>query len=358
MEVCNACRYCEGYCAVFPAMELRRGFTAGDLAYLANLCHDCRSCFHACQYAPPHQFAINVPKAFSEVRLETYAALAWPRSTPALFERNGLVVSCATAIGIAVVLGLTAGLHAPGVLLGRHSGPGAFYEVFPEGAMTAMASAACLYALIAFGVGAVRFWRGTGAGPAAGPVAVVSAAGDVLTLRNLGGGGHGCNDRDEAFSRMRRYSHHAVFYGFLLCLASTSAAAAYDHLFHWPAPYPFFSLPVLLGTAGGTGMLVGVVGLFWIRAVGNPLPASRKTLGADRALLAQLSLATLTGLLLLALRGTPAMGILLSVHLGTIFSWFILLPYSKFVHGLYHSLALLRHARERRAMSAAWSEGA
>ena len=26
MQVCNACRYCEGFCAVFPAMELRREF--------------------------------------------------------------------------------------------------------------------------------------------------------------------------------------------------------------------------------------------------------------------------------------------------------------------------------------------
>ena len=52
MEVCNACRYCEGFCAVFPAMELRREFTHGDLTYLANLCHSCRGCYYACQYAP------------------------------------------------------------------------------------------------------------------------------------------------------------------------------------------------------------------------------------------------------------------------------------------------------------------
>ncbi|MBV8868009.1 MAG: CitB family transcriptional regulator, partial [Acetobacteraceae bacterium] len=52
MEVCNACRYCEGFCAVFPAMELRREFSSGDLSYLANLCHNCRGCYYACQYAP------------------------------------------------------------------------------------------------------------------------------------------------------------------------------------------------------------------------------------------------------------------------------------------------------------------
>lgn len=58
MTICNACRYCEGYCAVFPAMELRRTFPDGDLVYLANLCFDCR----ACQYAPAHPFDVNVPR--------------------------------------------------------------------------------------------------------------------------------------------------------------------------------------------------------------------------------------------------------------------------------------------------------
>ena len=68
MMICNACRYCEGYCAVFPAMELRRNFTKADLTYLANLCFDCRDCYYACQYAPPHEFAINIPKLMAQVR--------------------------------------------------------------------------------------------------------------------------------------------------------------------------------------------------------------------------------------------------------------------------------------------------
>ena len=31
MTVCNSCRYCEGLCAVFPAMEMRRSFSDGDV---------------------------------------------------------------------------------------------------------------------------------------------------------------------------------------------------------------------------------------------------------------------------------------------------------------------------------------
>ena len=30
MQICNACRYCEGFCAVFPAMTRRIEFNAAD----------------------------------------------------------------------------------------------------------------------------------------------------------------------------------------------------------------------------------------------------------------------------------------------------------------------------------------
>src|SRR5262245_57273448 len=80
MTVCNSCRYCEGLCAVFPAMEMRRDFPAGDLNYLANLCHACGACYLDCQFSPPHEFNVNVPRVLSQVRAESYAAYAWPRA--------------------------------------------------------------------------------------------------------------------------------------------------------------------------------------------------------------------------------------------------------------------------------------
>jgi hypothetical protein len=55
----------------------------------------------------------------------------------------------------------------------------------------------------------------------------------------------------------------------------------------------------------------------------------------------------LLDLLLLGLRDTPAMGAALAVHLGVILTLFLLLPYSKMVHGLYRGLALLRFAMEK-----------
>src|ERR1043166_7486478 len=80
MTICNACRYCEGYCAVFPAMERRLTFSDTDLNYLANLCHNCSACYAAAQYAPPHEFNVNVPlvlAGFRERSSRRYAKPHW-----------------------------------------------------------------------------------------------------------------------------------------------------------------------------------------------------------------------------------------------------------------------------------------
>ena len=93
MTVCNSCRYCEGLCAVFPAMEMRRAFSDGDLNYFANLCHACGACYTDCQFSPPHEFNVNVPKTLAAARAESWAAYAWPRAFAGLFARNGLAIS-------------------------------------------------------------------------------------------------------------------------------------------------------------------------------------------------------------------------------------------------------------------------
>jgi len=347
MQICNACRYCEGYCAVFPAMELRREFSKGDLSYLANLCHDCRSCYYACPYAPPHEFALNLPQTFARLRADSYAQYAWPRSLAGLFRRNRMFVSLATSLSTALVLFLTTKLQPPAVLYLAQNTPGAFYRVIPEAVMIGVGGLTFGFALLVLGVGVRNCWRETGGGPILRTRSLLKALSHVLALRNLGGGGHGCNDLDGRFSQSRRYFHQALFYGFLLCFASTSTAAMYEHIFGNIAPYPFFSLPVLLGTAGGIGMMAGTIGLAGIKMVRDPTPAANTLQGADYSLLMLLFMTAGTGLLLLALRGTTMMGLLLALHLGFTLSLFLTLPYSKFVHGIYRSAALIRYAIER-----------
>jgi citrate/tricarballylate utilization protein len=70
----------------------------------------------------------------------------------------------------------------------------------------------------------------------------------------------------------------------------------------------------------------------------------------DIAFTAMLFLVSLTGLLLLVLRATPAMGTMLALHMGFVFGFFVTMPYGKFVHGIYRFGALVRYAKERRAL--------
>jgi citrate/tricarballylate utilization protein len=353
MAVCNACRYCESYCAVFPAMAMRRAFSEGDLTHLANLCHGCKGCYHACQYAPPHAFGINIPRTFAEIRQESYAAHAWPAAMGRLFERNGTAVSLLVAILVTLALLATAAMSDPAVLYSAQRGTGAFFRIIPLWLINLLAGASFGFAIVAMAMGGLHYWRGTafGAGKVA-PAAARDAALDILTLRHLGGGGHGCNDHDDGFAQHRRWLHHAMAYGFLLCFAATTTGAAYHHLLGWYSPHPFWSLPVQLGTWGGVLLCIGTAGLIAVKMTTDPAPVARRVLGGEYAMLALLFLVGATGLLLLALRHTGAMGLLLALHFGLVLSLFVALPYSKMMHGVYRALALLRHARERRSSAA------
>ncbi|WP_246338233.1 tricarballylate utilization 4Fe-4S protein TcuB [Azospirillum oleiclasticum] len=350
MTVCNSCRYCEGVCAVFPAMELRRSFAAGDLHYLANLCHGCSACFHDCQFSPPHEFDVNVPRTLARLRAESYAAYVWPRAFAGVFARNGVVVALAAAGGVAAFILGFAALVDPAALFAAHHGPGAFYRLMPHNAMALLFGGVFLYALLALALGLRAFWLDIGepACTLADPLPLWQAVKDAGRLRYLDGGGAGCMNEDERPTDNRRLFHHLTFYGFLLCVAATSVATLYHYLLGREAPYPWYDLPVLLGTLGGLGLLLGPAGLLLAKRRREPAVRDEPSLGMDTAFIAMLFLTSLTGLLLLMFRATPAMGMLLAVHLGVVFALFLTMPYGKFVHGLYRFLALVRYARERR----------
>lgn len=350
MVVCNSCRYCEGLCAVFPAMERRRLFNDGDLNYLANLCHSCGACFADCQFSPPHEFAVNVPRTLAQVRGDSYRTYAWPGALSGLFARNGLAISLITALSVAVFIAGFVGYHDPAVLFTAHEGAGAFYKLMPHNTMALLFGAVFLFAILALTLSMRAFWRDiAGNTPAGGIGAFLQAMKDAGKLRYLDGGKAGCMNDDEEPTDRRKHYHHATFYGFLLCFASTSVATLYHYLLGREAPYPWWDLPVVLGTLGGIGLVVGPIGLLVAKFKRAPELLDETRFGMDAAFIVMLLLTSITGLALLALRATPAMGILLSVHLGVVFALFLTLPYSKFVHGLYRFLALVQYARESKA---------
>ena len=174
-----------------------------------------------------------------------------------------------------------------------------------------------------------------------------SALKSVATLSNLSGGqGQGCNyEETDRFSNKRRWLHQSVMYGFLLCFASTSVATIMHYIFDVKAPYPFFSLPKLLGIPGGVMLTVGCLGLMWLKNKADKNLSSAKRWGGDWAFLMVLMLTGLSGLMLFAATGSLYLELILCFHLASVATLFLLTPYSKMVHGFFRLSALIRDAQ-------------
>jgi len=345
MTVCNACRYCEAYCPVFQAMENRTSFAKGDVLYLANLCHNCGECLYACQYAPPHEFGINVPRVLAEARLASYEEYCWPQFMSGAFRRSGVRLSVAISIASMVLVWF---------MVRSSDARGDFYAVIPHDVMVGIFGLAASFIVVSLTIGVARAlnsFRGPAvSGPALGDPtrAAARAFADALTLRHLHSTGEDCTRSVEARTPWRRYFHHCTFYGFALCFASTSVAAVYHAVFGWRAPYAYASLPVVLGAIGGIGLVIGPVGLlaqYRMRDVDLKDPTQS---GMDLSFIAMLLMTSVTGLLLLLLRGATMMPALLVIHLGFVLGLFATLPFGKFVHGVYRTAALLKFSSERR----------
>jgi len=351
LTICNACRYCEGYCAVFPALERRLAFDESDVHYLANLCHNCGACLYACQYAPPHPFHLNFPRVLAQVRKQTYGRYAWPRAFASAFDRNGVIVAVVTVLSVALLFAFTAwSADADRFFAAHQDAQGAFYALIPHGVMVSVFGAVFAFVVLALGVSSWRFWRETGASADSlrDATALGGATYDAASLKYLDGGGDGCTWPDEVPSVARRNFHHLTFYGFLACLAATIVATVYHYGFGWKAPYPLVSVPVILGTLGGAGLVAGPLGLLWLRARRDPELGDPRQAGMDAGLLVLLLVTSVSGLLLMSFRETRAMGTLLALHLGAVMALFLTMPYGKFVHALYRFAALIRFHIERR----------
>jgi citrate/tricarballylate utilization protein len=357
MQICNACRYCEGFCAVFPAMTRRLEFSSADTHYLANLCHNCGSCLYACQYAPPHEFAVNVPQAMAKVRVKTYQDYAWPRAFGHLYRHQRLTVALALSAGLALFLVLAVAMTGQ---LVHQPLAGDFYAVFPHNLLAIMFGVVFVYVLIALAFGVISFWGEVSPARDVAPPnpaelakarlpATAEAVTDVARLRYLGGGhGEGCNEDDDRFTLWRRWFHQFTMYGFLLCFAATSVATLYHYLLAYEAPYPWLSLPVALGALGGIGLLIGPAGLFWLNLHRDAERSDAAQRPMDRGFIALLFIVSITGLALLVLRDTRWMALWLAIHLGTVMALFLTLPYGKFAHAAFRSAALFKYALEKR----------
>jgi citrate/tricarballylate utilization protein len=340
IEICNACRYCEGFCAVFPAMTRQKAFSDGDMTQLANLCHNCRGCYYSCQYSAPHEFDLNVPGILAEVRQDSWTRCAWPAALGGVFHRHGVAVAAALVAGFAFLLLLIQALRP-------EAGQG-FYAFLSHNAMLAVFLPAFALPIVALAVGLKRYWREVG-GTALRWRHLAAAFKDAAVLRNLDGGqGQGCNfEKGDRYSNERRFAHQATLYGFLLCFAATSVATLMHYLFDLPAPYGLFSLPKLLGLSGGLLLCLGTLRLAMLKTRGERDLGAPRVWGGEMAFVLLLFFVSLSGLVLYAAGGTAAVPWLLALHLGSVLAFFLLTPYSKMAHGFYRLAALAREAQQR-----------
>lgn len=337
IEICNACRYCEGFCAVFPAMTRQTAFADGDLTQLANLCHNCRGCYYACQYTEPHEFALNIPAALAEVRAESWERLARPQALARLFQRHGVAMAALLVLALAGFFWALAAFEPA-------TGTG-FYAYLAHGAMVAIFAPAFVLPLVLIALSLRAYWHEVGAGRLR-LRHVLQAFDSAARMKNLSGGhGEGCNfEQGDRFTNRRRWLHQAVMYGFLLCFASTISGTVMHYALNWPAPYPLLSLPKLLGIPGGLMMLVGTAGLARLKLRADPALGAARVWGGEMAFILLLGAVALTGLALYAATGTALVAPLLAVHLATVLVLFVLMPFSKMVHGFYRMAALMAEA--------------
>ena len=330
-------------------MTRRSDFKVADIHFLANLCHNCGACLYSCQYAPPHEFSVNVPNTFAIIRKETYIAFSWPKAFGILYKKNGIFVSVMASL--AVILFLALSIFLNGALENKPMN-GDFYRCIPHNSLVAIFGAVFGYSIVALGIGLTQFWCNISS--ANTPMAAWrEASQDALTMKYLGGGhGDGCNNADDSYSLWRKYFHHLTFYGFVLCFISTAIATILHYLLGLHAPYEYGSLPVIFGSLGGIGLVVGPIGLLCLNMQRNPAQVDSTQKPMDRAFIVLLFLISISGFALLFFRSSAYMSILMAIHLGFVLGFFLTMPYGKFAHGVYRVAALLKNAAEKRQKNA------
>ncbi|MEO1785297.1 tricarballylate utilization 4Fe-4S protein TcuB [Thermodesulfobium sp. 4217-1] len=348
LNICNACRYCENICPVFKAIELRRTFSDNDIIYLANLCHDCRGCYYACQYAPPHTFDINIPKVFGTLRLETYKNYRNSKFSKDIVDKPHLY-SIATFIVSFLFYTISSIIYTGKlsliVIVDQNA---SFYSILPENFLI-------ITMLIPFAISLTIYIKnfidycdyiGIKKGDFLKLSSHIRSLKSVILLEFLGGGGFGCNYPDEEYSFSRRIYHQFVLFGFKITFISTLIAAFMSHILNISPPYTFTSLPVIFGSIGGALLLLGLTGLLYLRTKMDRIPYSENVNSMDINFIMILLLSVLTGFLVLLFRSTIFMPILLIIHLSIVITFFIMLPFSKLQHAVFRYVSIYKYFSE------------
>ncbi|HYB41855.1 MAG TPA: quinone-interacting membrane-bound oxidoreductase complex subunit QmoC [Candidatus Methylomirabilis sp.] len=352
LSVCYQCGTCTAVCPIstpddpFPRKEMvwvQWGLKDRALGSPSIwLCHQCGTCN---TYCPRDAKPSNVMAALREDSIAHYAvpafmgrALEDPRWLPVLF-----------AIPALIFLAILGGL---GHLTALPEGRIVFSKFFPIAAIEVTFVTSIALALAAAALGGARYWRAMSAGamPLDGAAARLGTTLlDVARHRMFGQCTESPPGSRPTHREHLRGTHRAVFWGFLGLVVTTASVGIGIYAFGYLTPWPYWHPVKILGNASGLAVITAV-GIFMWRRIADAGGAGKSTY-SDWLFLVILGLTTLSGFLSqwLRLAGLRAAYAMYFVHLLFIFFLLVYIPYSKFAHLIYRTLAMLRAAASRAA---------
>jgi len=292
-------------------------------------------------YTAPHEFDLNPPAIFTQIRERTYADYVWPARVPGVLRGRRGVAAAFLAIGVLLVA--LSVLTTGGVVF---AGPrtGSAYELIGHLLMIAIVTVPALWSVGVMLTALARYWKDTHGQfrDLLNGRAWAACLNQSARMTHQTGAEEGCAYEENEPSVNRRRAHHLVMYGFLLTFVSTTSAAVEENFFGQQPPYPYLSVPVITGTVGGIMATIGCVVLIRLKKRSDAFQTTPTMRRADYGLLWALLVLMLSGLLVLLTRTTVVFGPMLVAHLAAVIVAFGIMPYTKFVHWTYRVLAVYK----------------
>jgi quinone-modifying oxidoreductase subunit QmoC len=339
LKQCFQCATCSVTCSLSPA---ERPFPRKEMVWAqwglkdklmgdpdVWLCHRCGDCSAHC---PRGAAPGDVLAAVRDYTIQQYS---FPRFMGKALARPGFL-PLLLGIPALLMIALLAGIGH----LDMPTGDVVYEHFFPHLPLQAFFGLFAGLAFVASLVGASRFWRDLNRGsPAGGSTGLVASfwgtVGDILTHAKF---------RDCTENKNRNFSHLLTFYGFIGLFVTTSGVVVSAYIFDY-YPIPLFHPLKIFGNLSTLAILAGVAWIIRDRA-SKPVKTETST-RYDWTFIILLFAVILTGIATEVLRfaDVPSTAYpVYFIHLVVVFGLLIYLPYSRFAHAIYRTVALV-HAR-------------
>ena len=345
LGACYQCGTCSAVCPIstadnpFPRKEMVWVQWGLKERVLGNpsiwMCHQCGTCN---TYCPRDAKPANVMAALRDYSISHYAVPAFmgealndPKYLPLLFAIPAVIFGA--------VLGWLGNLTA------LPPGPIVFSKFFPIMYIEVIFTLAIAITAICAVVAGVRYWRAMDAQAGRNRHdprrSMIPSVLEILRHARF----RQCNE-EPAGTRKTYKSHlHAthllIFYGFLGLVITTASVGVGIYGFGYLTPWPFWHPVKILGNVSGAAVIIALCVFLW-RRIADSSRAGKSTY-SDWLFLTILLLTTLTGFFCqwLRLADLRVAYPMYFVHLLLIFFLLVYIPYSKFAHLVYRTVAML-----------------